>query len=461
MKKIVKIVSILLCAVIAAVTLVACSDPGAPDHDVSSPEYAIAPSVIAEKLEDFITGREDRTMFGEKEEAAAEYLFDRLSEYGYDAGLNEVDVLNNKSENLKTHNVVAKYAGAGEANKNVIIGAYYDNCNSKIVNVDKGSKSGTGTHGALANGTGVATLLAIAEYLNTEKPQLDFDVTVVFFGASSVYDYGAAKYYSSMTEAERSNTVLMIELQRLGVDHVYAYSDTRKTAREELFDRVARENGLDIYKVTQKSPLIMDGQTLAGIPFYQWAQTGTFNVYFNNGIPTLNLVGANWETIDTSDNESAHHGDIAFTSNDTLQNLKTMYPDYADKLAAAATLVIDSLTDEQFLPTMIADKNNFPNTDIFAKRWVWSLIALGILAIVGVTMMGVCAFLAKKYKYVPPAPRQPKNMKVAVFGMDYEEKDPNKIFIEFGNVASPDEEIFPGIPNNKPNDPSKPDDPFN
>lgn len=461
MKKFVKMISIILCAALSAIMLTACSDAGAPSHDVSSPDYVISPSAIAQKLDDFMEGREDRTMFSDRERDVSKYLRDELDAYGYLAEINEFNIVDSKSNNLKSQNVIAKYAGEGEARKNVIIGAYYDNCNAKIVNVDSGTKNGTGTHGALANGTGVATLLAVAEYLNTEKPSLDFDVTIAFFGASSVYDYGATHYYGEMTEAERGNTVLMVELQRLGVDHVYAYSDTRKTEREELFDRVARENGLDIYKVTQKSPIITDGHALNGIPFYQWAHTGVYDVYFNNGIPTLNLVGANWETIDMSDRESANNRDIAFTSNDTLQNFKAMYPDYADKLATAATLIIDSLTDEQFLPVMIADKNNFPNTDLLAKRWVWNLIALGVIAVAAAVMSGICVHLAKKYVYVPPAPKQAKQMQVAVFGLDYEDKDPNKVYIDVKRVGTPDDEIFPGIPNNGKNDKKPPsDDPF-
>lgn len=442
MKNKFKIISILLCAVVCVFALIACA-PGAPEHDASAPNYVISESELQNEFDLFITGREDRTSFTAAEMNAALYLQSRLIEFGYnEVELQEFKTSEGDVNNLESQNVVARYASGAEAAKHVIIGAYYDN---RYSHAYKGAAEYRSA-GALANATGVATLLCIANYLMRNKPELGFDVTLVFFGGSFVTDAGARAYLRNdgFTKTDRDNTVLMVELQRLGVDHVYAFSDERKTQRETFFDRIAQENALDIYKPTQKSPIITGVSALEGVTYYRWAHNGMFSPFFESGIPTLNLVGANWETINFTDTESSVNANIAYTSEDNADTLKRLYPDYAQKMATAATLVIRSLEDEAFLPTLSADRDNFPDTSVLNKRWIWSLVVVGALLLGGVALFFAYAHINKKYPRSAPA--APPKMKMAVFGMDYEDKSASDIFIDIRRADGDD--IFPGIPNN-------------
>lgn len=447
MRKKISLFLSVLSAVIAALALTGCADHGAPKHDVddSGDNYVISASVMEQKLEEFMDGRENRTSFTNWESKAADYLYDTLKSYGYDdARIEWISVTDgNSATRLESQNVIAVHKSAADGAKNVVIGAYYDNWYSTPY---KGAAAGTKGAGALSNGTGVATLLAIAEYLKADDVELGFDVSIVFFGASATTVTGASYYYEEhMTATERRNTVLMIELQRLGADHIYAFSDARKTKREGFFDDIAAANGLDIYKPTQKSPVMTMAYSLDGIPFFQWAQTGVYSVFFNKSVPTLNVIGGNWETINMSDAEYADRSSVSFTEDDTLAVLKKACPDYGSKMSAAATLVLRSLTDERFLETMVYDKENFPDTDILLKRWIWYLIAFGVVIIAAFAMSLVNRRLARKYPISAP---RPQRMKMAVFGMDYEDKSSGDIFIDIGSARSGSDEIFPGIPNN-------------
>ncbi len=441
----------LITAILVAVSafiFTGCADGGAPKHEIdySGANHVISASVMEQKLEEFMNGREDRTSFTKWESAAADYLYETLVSYGYDdARIEEMTFTDGKSATrLESQNVIATHKSAADGAKNVVIGAYYDNWYSTPY---KGAAAGTKGDGALSNGTGVATLLAVAEYLKSEDIELGFDVSIVFFGASATTVTGASYYYEEhMTAAERRNTVLMIELQRLGGDHIYAFSDARKTKREGFFDGIASANGLDIYKPTQKSPVMTMAYSLDGIPYLQWAHTGVYSVFFNKSVPTLNLVGGNWETIDMTDAEFADRSSVSFTKNDNMDVLKEYCPDYGDKMATAATLVIKSLTDGEFLETMVYDKENFPDTDILLKQWIWYLIAFAVVIIASLAMSLVNRRLAKKYPI--SAPGQPQQMKMAVFGMEYEDKSSGDIFIDVKNVSIEADEIFPGIPNN-------------
>lgn len=447
MKRIIKVICIVFAVVVAAFSLVACADAGAPSHDVSQPKYSVTTSALEQKLSDFLGACKNRTTYSDAERRAAEYLNEQLLNYGYNntsiksfAVKETITVAQGREQEreMTSQNVVAVYSSDGSAatRKNVILGAYYDN----LYDVPyQGASGGYGVSAALSNGTGVATLLEIAQYLQNNKPALDFDVTIVFFGASAMSTAGAQRFYNDMTSAERAATVLMVELQRVGAKHIYAYSDSRKTQRESFFDGIAADNGLDIYKATQKSPLITGLNSLNGIPYYQWVHSGVFSPFFNADIPTLNIIGGDWESMNLTDGDS-----VSFTESDTLKTLKRNVPDYSEKMATAATLVIKSLEDGKFLSVMQYDRDNFPNTDILNKEWIWYLIVLSVLFAAAIAMYFVLRRLEKKYPITVP---QPKQMKMAVFGMDYEDKNSDNIYIDIKSVNT-NEEIFPGVANN-------------
>lgn len=245
-------------------------------------------------------------------------------------------------------------------------------------------------------------------------------------------------------------------MQRLCGDNIYAFTDARATERDVFFNDIAANNGLNIYKPTSKSPIILGLSALNGVPYYQWAHGGVFNVFFNAGIPTLNLIGANWESSNLSDIESASNENISFTESDTLHNLKRFYPDYAQKMATAATLVVKSLTDERFLQTMQNDRESFPDTDAISSAWIWELVVLITIIIAGIALYAVIAHQKKKY---PIEVKAPPHMKMAVFGMDYEDKSSADIFIDIRDVNA-NEDIFPGISNNAPKPKNTVDDIF-
>ncbi len=451
MKKLFRLILISICAAVLCAPLVACSDAGAPEYDTSGTEFDISVETLEKTLEEFLSdGREDRTTGTAAEAAAADYIAAKLVSYGYSAG--DVKTLDfslvgrNESE-MHSQHVTAVYRSENSDASNVIIGAYYDNGYSAISDVSLGEKvTYNRSNGALSNGTGVATLLALAEYFITNRPALDFDVTFAFFGASYNSTSGIVKYIDALGDEGMSNTVCMIELDRIGADNVYAYTDARKTKREELFDRVARDNNLNIYKVTQKSPQITGVSALHGIPYYQWVMGGLYHTFFNRGVPTLAIMGANWETIDITDTESASHDNISFTSEDTLDKLKLLHPNYGTKMATAATLVIEGLTDGEFLSAVKHDRANFPDTSILDKTWVWELIVIGVILIAAAAMAVIIAHLGKKYKAEPQRP--PRNIKMAVFGMDYEDKSDDNIYIDIKQANDPFDDIFPGVPNN-------------
>lgn len=451
MKKRFSILSIILCVAVAALCLVGCSDHGAPDHSTKNPTYVITPAQAEAEYSKFMTEeRVDRTTFTQGEKDAAEYLLNRLLEMGYeDVGLQDFTTTENGVTGLKSQNVVAHIGSKSKTAKNVIIGAYYDNRNKAAYN----GATPDGGEGAVSAAS-VAAVLCVADYLaKPTTPALDpqLRVTIVFFGASYVANDGAKAFLDKMLDADYASTVLMIEMQRLCGDHIYAFSDARQTKREKFFDKVAADNGLNIYKPTSKSPIIIGLSALDGVPYYQWAHHGLFGEFFNAGIPALNLVGANWESSNLSDIESVRHANLLYSGNDTLSNVRKYHPDYAEKIATAASLTASALYDKEFIAVMTYDRDNFPDTEALSSSWIWYLVVLAFIIVCAGIMLAVNGHLRKKHPIVVEAPPQ---MKMAVFGMDYEDKNSADIFIDI--QSSGNDNIFDGIENNAP----KSSDPF-
>lgn len=445
MKRLFGVLSIAISIVVVVFALAACAG-GVSKYDASSPDYAVTPESLGIELERFVTENRDRTTYSATgERVAAQYLNKRLLEIGYiDVSLQEFTVTENKVSGLKSQNVVAHLLPSDlrtTSTQNVIIGAYYDNRYSAAYEGDTAYKS----TGALSNGTGVATLIGIAEYLlnNREKLSPELDVTIVFFGASFLSERGAAEYSDKLGGVEFENTVLMIELQRLGCDYVYAFSDVRNTAREAFFDDIAAANGLDIRKPAQSGPIMIGASALRGVPYYSWAHTGVFPVFYNDGIPTLNLIGANWETYSLADCESASGASVSFTADDTLDKLTDLHPDYANKMAAAATLTVKSILDGEFVSVMRRDRDAAAMSEVPAMMWLWYLVVVWILFIAGVVTLTISRRIGKNN---PIRPSTQHKVKMAVFGMDYENPADADIFIDVKPVHG--EEIFPGVANN-------------
>lgn len=109
MKKSFRILSIILCVIVAALCMMACSDYGAPEHDTSSPSYAVSTSDLTGELDSFMSENINRTTFTDGEKSAANYLVNRLLEMGYtDVGLQEFTTTENEATNLRSQNVVAR-----------------------------------------------------------------------------------------------------------------------------------------------------------------------------------------------------------------------------------------------------------------------------------------------------------------------------------------------------------------
>ena len=99
-----------------------------------------------------------------------------------------------------SRNVIADKLGSADNGRTVIIGAHYDTV--------------ADTEGASDNGSGLATVLALAEYITGRD--YPFDIRIVLFGSEEMGMLGSSHYVDNMNEEEIENTVAMLNFDALG-----------------------------------------------------------------------------------------------------------------------------------------------------------------------------------------------------------------------------------------------------
>ena len=103
-------------------------------------------------------------------------------------------------ETSPSRNVIADKPGSAGSDRTVIIGAHYDTVPN--------------TEGASDNGSGVSTVLTVADHI--AERDYPFNVRVILFGAEEVGLFGSRHYVDNMSPDEVDNTIAMLNFDAFG-----------------------------------------------------------------------------------------------------------------------------------------------------------------------------------------------------------------------------------------------------
>lgn len=299
-------------------------------------------------LADFLGNNPIRETGKEGEANAARYLQEKMQSYGYNPQLQEFSFFSNDSE-LTSANVVAKKLSKTTNAKNVVLGAHYD-C---VTNGD----------GALDNGTGVATLLVIAKQIYSAE--LPFDLTIVFFGAEELGLYGSEYYVNQLTETEKQNTLIMINLDCVAAgDYLYLYTEDLPTKYEKFFlSNTSASYGKTIQSMplSKRATMLLSGYP--NKPYYHVGQASDHSSFRAKGIPTAFYFAGNLSSNKFGYVESQENGSNMHTQNDTLEYLVQKYGvDLALQMETVASSVLAVLNNSSFLSEVSIARNQLvPN----------------------------------------------------------------------------------------------------
>lgn len=436
---------VLLCLTVSLLPLIAFTGCGAVTE---VPETKIFDEIgMSETLAEFLDACPDRTSQtrtaapdGEDgEKKAADWLQTRLSGFMPEGSVKRqsFDQTTTYGDAFSSQNIIASVrGGVGSSRPRIVIGTHYDNRYSTVA-VSGNSRyvyfNGTNAEGAMDNATGVATLVKLAEYLSAEEvsSQMSVDVDFVFYGMGEIDYAGSGRYITELTANGRQSLLLAINIDRLGGDRIMTYFDEAPTAHGEFILNVAEEAGFGGY-VAEPAANQADyaSRMLDDLPYtppYLVSDAGWY--YGNFGICAMTSAADSGFFI--GDRETSGSENISGTSADTLDGLKRVNGDYAKQMAVAAEMIALSVTKDGFADALNASK-------AAGRGYAWATFPLVGYITVAVLALGALVpivIIVRKYerKY-SEMPDPKKNVKVAVFGMDYEQPKDDDVFLDIKSV---------------------------
>lgn len=234
-----------------------------------------------------------------QEDKAARYIGDRLVAMGYRPRLErfpttfEIQSKNPDRDPDPTlvisTNVVAERPGT--SGKQIIIGAHFD---TRVTQTRRDRERGIGgpsLQGLDDNASGTGVILELAEQFAKANPT--HTIKFVLFGAEEIGLKGAYEIARNMSEEERANTLLMINIDSVITgDQLYIHAGPR-TLLKNPAGGIARDRALALAK-----GLGIEVRTNPGLnPDYPkgtgcCSDQAAFDQY---GIPAINMEATNWE----------------------------------------------------------------------------------------------------------------------------------------------------------------------
>lgn len=297
----------------------------------------------------FVTSHPNRTIATDNEENAAIYIANQLSGMGY-GNTNDLIVPFNFQEreyfyysvveavDSSSNNVVAYKRSSANNAKLLVIGAYYGNLANRMLTTTQV----IGGEGALNNGTGVGTLLAIAARLSTVE--LPFDVAFAFFGAEYI-EYAGSKYFLEENEQEILGMINLIGVG--GGDNLYVYYDEIERTHGAFLNNIINTSDYNILSAPNNRKLI-NTASYAGLPYTHKGLEASNAIFMAKGIPSVNIFGYNWDGVVAS--ESAIRNNVSGTGEDTLENFLASYSvsEIQLKLNNVTAFVVEAVQTEYF-----------------------------------------------------------------------------------------------------------------
>ena len=353
-------------------------------------------------LEEFVTQYPNRTsgyttttsgITNDDSRNAAMWISEQFSSFGYETpydeqgGLQKFGYKNPITDRAEeSYNVVYTKKSATPDAKTVVIGAHYDNVSNVISNNQM-----IGGDGTYNNATGVIALIELAKVLSTVD--LAYNVEFVAFGAEESGSFGSKYYINTLASDVRDNIIVMVNFDRVaGGDYIYMYSSEAITDHNKFFYNSAEENSLAITNLpTYLRPYALSYAD-EDLSYTNEAMMGDSNVFLLNDINIVNMISMNFsDTSDSTIKEREGLGNVSYTKNDTLSNMKVRLGTDAEsiidnQIANAVSVVFYAMTDADFVQVM---ETSTPNNglDLMMNQKIMTAISIGAMALVALILI--------------------------------------------------------------------------
>lgn len=337
-------------------------------------------------LEQFVGANPSRTTGTVGESAAADWLADKLQGLGYAVQNQPFEAyvygVSGVADGVRpSRNVIAQKQTQVQKSGTVIIGAHYDNAAS----ISNGAAL-TGGNGAGDNGSGVAVALTLAQkFLDFDLP---FDVKFVFFGAEEMGMLGSRAYVQSLTQAQRDDILLMINVDTVAAgDYVYVWGEDIANPQTDYF--LSQGGGKITKTPANKRSVFLN--TMSFRPYYNTAHASDSTSFLQAKIPVAFFFSGNLSSSSFGFVENEGKNDMMHTPNDTVQYMKDTYGiKFVHNMEAVVGAVYDGVAQN---PDDFAEAVKYARNYIVGDFWLNPLYAYMFLFV----FIAAAAFFAYRY----------------------------------------------------------------
>lgn len=383
-----KFILTILTFVIALCPMLAVNNVAYAEAEVSAKTIDIEEDKAYNYLVDFVSGEnKNEPDYQKRQQIRANYLKETIVSMGYDVSQIKEEsfsyinryINNNTVTTERAVNLVVTKKAKIDTNKFIIISANYDNAEGLTKNI-------LNTDGTSSNGVGVATVLAIMDEL--KYVDLDFNIEFVFFAASEVGLQGSQYYVDQIKTANRFNDLLlMINIWGIGAgDNSYLYDDEMHWQHYDYIYNIAKENNLGFNKMPTDKKVIAAPEPNIGLEYNHQALLSDVAPFIAKRLPTISLFSGNYTNKGFV--QSKNYGNIAGTSNDTIEKFNEIFGNKGKKqMNNAVELVTKIVTNEVFTTKMLSSINNKPDYTNFSTHNDTIVIATGV--VVGLILLAM------------------------------------------------------------------------
>lgn len=261
----------------------------------------------------------------------------------------------------KGYNIEVRLNKQG-SDKQIIVGAHYDS-------------DGTGAND---NASGVAALLKILSTLSKDIDKLPCNVTFVLFDAEELGLWGSQNYVEQMSETEKANTLLMINLDSVANgDNLYVWCENKHTSLANL---IVSKSDKIVEKPYAKGTYNLDNGL--GYGYVETPQNSDHTPFRLEGIPTALFFSGTYSAEPWNYSESTNPSKNTMnTSADTLENLdKYNGAEFVAKINATADAVSATILDDDFMTTAEAQRGQLVNLNVLGNSW-WARLICGVILV--------------------------------------------------------------------------------
>ncbi|MBJ3813790.1 aminopeptidase [Shimwellia pseudoproteus] len=257
---------------------------------------ASAPGTLASEQTRYIATQFPGRMAGSPAEMlSAEYLRQKFAAWGYQSDVRTFKgryIYTARSGTTSWHNYTGSMvlaAHEGKMPQQIIVMAHLDTYAPQSDKDTNANLGGLTLQGVDDNAAGVGVMMELAERLKDIKTQ--YSIRFIATSAADIGQRGAENIVARMSEAERKNTLLVINLNHLIIGHKLWFNSGLSTPAP--IRKLTRDKALSLAKTHG----IAAGTNPGHNPQYPKG-TGCCNdaaVFDNAGIPVLSVESLDWE----------------------------------------------------------------------------------------------------------------------------------------------------------------------